>query len=161
MTTLHDYLAAEHRACDAHYLEAERHILDRDWEAASDAFGRFACALEQHLQGEEALLFPAVERLMGSGAGPTAVMRMEHGHIRLLVQRMADAIDAHDANACFDHADSLRILMHQHNLKEENVLYPTALHLLGPAAQPLLEQMRRQWDQPVGAPLGNPLGEPA
>jgi hemerythrin-like domain-containing protein len=161
MTTLHDYLAAEHRACDAHYLQAEAHITDRDWEAASDAFGRFACALEQHLHCEEALLFPAVERLMGSGAGPTAVMRMEHGHIRLLVQRMADAIDAHDANACFDHADSLRILMHQHNLKEENVLYPTALHLLGTAAQPLLEQMRRQWDHPVEGQLAAPLGEAA
>ncbi|AVR97058.1 hemerythrin domain-containing protein [Pseudoduganella armeniaca] len=150
MTTLHEYLADEHRACDAHYLQAEAHIADRDWEAACDAFGRFACALEQHLRGEEALLFPAMEKVLGSGAGPTAVMRMEHQHIRVLVQRMADAIDAHDANACFDHADSLRILMHQHNLKEENVLYPTALHLLGASAQPLLEQLRRQWEQPVG-----------
>ncbi|GGZ01226.1 hemerythrin domain-containing protein [Pseudoduganella plicata] len=155
MTTLHDYLAAEHRACDAHYKQAKEHVIDRDWEAASDAFGRFACTLEQHLQGEEALLFPAVERLTGGG-GPTATMRMEHGHIRLLVQRMADAIDAHDANACFDHADSLRILMHQHKLKEENVLYPTALHLLGATARPLLEQMRRQWEHPAGAPLGEP-----
>ena len=152
MPTLHEYLAAEHRGCDAHYRLAEAHVAQRDWDAAGDAFGCFACALEQHLRCEEALLFPALERVIGGSAAPTGMLRTEHRHIRLLVQRMAAAIGARDADACYGHADSLRMLLHQHHLKEEDVLYPTALHLLGAAARPLLEQMRRQWELPAGIP---------
>jgi hemerythrin-like domain-containing protein len=141
MTTLHAYLAGDHRACDEEYGWAESRVVCGDWPNAKQAFGGFTRHLEHHLEQEEQVLFPALERATGSTMGPTAVMRSEHEHMRALVRTMAAAIDARDATVFFDYADSLRMLMHQHNLKEESVLYPMAERVLGDGAQELLARL--------------------
>lgn len=142
MTSLHQTLAGDHRACDEEYGWAESRVVCGDWPNARQAFNGFTRHLEEHLGQEEQHLFPAIERAMGSTMGPTAVMRSEHEHMRAIVRDMAQAIDARDATSFFGYADSLRMLMHQHNLKEESVLYPMAERLLGPATDALLAQMR-------------------
>jgi iron-sulfur cluster repair protein YtfE (RIC family) len=142
MTTLHAYLANDHRACDEEYGWAESRVVCGDWPNAKQAFGGFTRHLEHHLEQEERILFPAIERATGSTMGPTAVMRSEHDHMRAIVRTMHDAIDARDATEFFEYADSLRMLMHQHNLKEESVLYPMTERLLGTGADEVLAAIR-------------------
>ena len=144
MTTLHTYLAGDHRACDEQYGWAESRVVCGDWPSAKSAFATFVRHLEQHLRHEEDLLFPAIERAVGSTMGPTAVMRSEHAQMRAIVGTMTEAIASRDATGFFDYADSLRMLMHQHNLKEESVLYPMAERLLGAGTDNLMAQMRAE-----------------
>ncbi|GGY35369.1 hemerythrin domain-containing protein [Pseudoduganella albidiflava] len=149
MDTIHQYLASDHRACDEQYGWAESRVACADWENATKAFATFAWHLAQHMNQEERILFPAIDRASGSAPGATAVMRSEHEHMRSLIQSMAAAIEARDGGTFFDLADGLRMLTHQHNLKEEGVLYPMAERLLGASAMAVLARMRA-----VAAPAG-------
>lgn len=50
-------------------------------------------------------------------------MRLEHKYVRAIVSRLNNAVEQHDANDFFGHADILRIMLEQHHLKEETILY--------------------------------------
>lgn len=117
-------LTQQHRDCDAILAQAEQAVRHGDWTTAGQTCLRLARDLEQHFQLEEQQLFPAFEAATGMYSGPTAVMRQEHQEIRLLLQDMADALHATDATAWLGHAETLLILTQQHNMKEENILYP-------------------------------------
>ena len=56
--------------------------------------------------------------------GPTQVMRTEHRQMRDLLADLARAVAARRADDFAGHGETLVILMQQHNLKEENILYP-------------------------------------
>lgn len=72
---------------------------------------------------EEELLFPALEALNGP-AGPTQVMRMEHGQMRALAAQAGAALAGRDAQEFFGLAETLLLMIQQHNMKEERILYP-------------------------------------
>lgn len=64
--------------------------------------------------------------------GPTQVMRMEHGQIRALLDDAVDALEQANPDDFLGLADTLLIMMQQHNMKEENILYPMCdQHLAG------------------------------
>lgn len=151
MNTLHAYLAGDHRACDDEYGWAESRVVCGDWPNAVQAFDGFTRHLAHHMDQEEQILFPAIERATGNTLGATAVMRTEHRHMRQLLRSMTQAIAARDADTFFAFADSLRMLTHQHNLKEEAVLYPMAERLFGDGTGDLLARMRRHDEELAGA----------
>ncbi|MBA5638433.1 hemerythrin domain-containing protein [Duganella sp. LX20W] len=142
MSSIGTFLGRDHQQCDDQYALAEARVVGKQWELAAGDFATFRGMLEHHLGMEEQLMFPALEQAMGHSGGPTAVMRGEHAHMRDLVQGMADAIVAQDGEEFFNHADTLRMLMRQHNLKEEGILYPMADRFLDGQLPQLLEQMR-------------------
>lgn len=125
-------LTQQHRDCDAILAQAEQAVRNGDWTSAGRTCLRLGTDLEQHFQLEEQQLFPAFEAATGMYSGPTAVMRNEHQEIRLLLQDMDDALLATAANAWLGHAETLLILIQQHNMKEENILYPMcSQHIAG------------------------------
>ena len=125
-------LTQQHRDCDAILAQAEQAVRHGDWTTAGQTCLRLATDLEQHFQLEELQLFPAFEAATGMYSGPTAVMRQEHQQIRQLLQDMDDAVHATDASAWLGHAETLLILTQQHNMKEENILYPMcSQHIAG------------------------------
>ena len=130
MSTIGNYLEQDHQSCDARYDTAEALVNQGDWDGAGVEFAIFRRQLEGHLAMEEQVMFPALEQAMGSANGPTAVMRSEHSHMRAILQDMHVAISQLEQDDFFDHADTLRMLMRQHNLKEEGILYPMADRLL-------------------------------
>ena len=73
--------------------------------------------------------------------GPTAVMRSEHAQIRELMAAAAAAIEAQNADDFSGYAETLHIMTQQHNMKEENVLYPMCDQHLA-AAPALLERLQ-------------------
>jgi hemerythrin-like domain-containing protein len=60
-------------------------------------------------------------------------MRMEHGQMRGLLVQMAANLAVRDAEDFGGNAETLLILMQQHNIKEENILYPLCDRTLGTA----------------------------
>jgi hemerythrin-like domain-containing protein len=105
-----------------------------DKEMASDAVDFFRNFADKcHHGKEEVHLFPMIEaRQMPGSCGPTNVMRMEHDLGREHVRGMADAIEAAskgDEDAIFswtNHAKQFIMLLRDHIMKEDQILYPMA-----------------------------------
>lgn len=135
MPTIRDFMAHDHLHCDGVLARTESLVATQDWNAAAAAFAHFQTQVLQHFAAEESVLFPAFEEKSGMRMGPTQVMRGEHAQMRQLMDACAAALQAGDADDHAGYADTLLIMMQQHNVKEENVLYPMCdQHLAGQAA---------------------------
>lgn len=117
------FFTDDHRACDDLWAAVEAAGEKGDGAALSAAFATFDQAMRRHLAMEEEVLFPAFEEKTGITMGPTRVMRMEHDQMRGLLAQMAQAA-ASDPESVLDHGDTLLMLIQQHNMKEEGMLYP-------------------------------------
>jgi len=123
-------LIAQHRGCDDALVVAEAAARGEDWPSARHAFQRFAADMQRHFALEEERLFPAFEDATGMKSGPTMVMRREHEEMRQLFADMQTASDAGRREDYLGASETLLILMQQHNMKEENILYPMCSHQL-------------------------------
>ncbi|MEN8205252.1 MAG: hemerythrin domain-containing protein [Pseudomonadota bacterium] len=134
MTTIDDVMTAGHRTCDRYFAEAEAAVADEDWFRAEDAWSHFSRVLDKHFtRFEEELLFPAFEEVNGP-YGPTQMMRMEHAQIRTLEAQMRSVLSARDRQEFLGLAETLMLLIQQHNMKEEQILYPMMDQSLANAA---------------------------
>ncbi|THF58082.1 hemerythrin domain-containing protein [Pseudothauera rhizosphaerae] len=124
MSTLTELMTHDHRQCDEAFASAERHARRGEWEVAHAALGMFARALNTHFGAEEAILFPRFEQATGMTHGPTMVMREEHRELRAALARLQQAIAERDMDEYAGEAETLLIMLQQHNMKEENILYP-------------------------------------
>jgi uncharacterized protein (DUF2249 family)/hemerythrin-like domain-containing protein len=125
-------LAWDHDRLDALEVRAfERHGAG-DAEGARAAWAEFAVGLRRHIRFEEEIVFPAFEERTGvpPGQGPTAVMRAEHREIEGLLEDVERALAGMGAPLPF--RDRLHEVLGEHNLKEEQVLYPLTDESLGP-----------------------------
>ncbi len=118
-----NYLRKEHRECDDIFAKAESAAAKGDFENAKKEFEAFADETLLHFKKEEDELFPAFEAVTGSTQGPTAVMRYEHEQVRGLLGKMAEALNNQDKDAYLSLSESMMILLQQHNMKEEQMLY--------------------------------------
>ncbi|QEL55056.1 hemerythrin domain-containing protein [Chromobacterium paludis] len=119
-----EILTQQHRDCDALFADAEQAVRNLGWAAADAGFEAMRADLERHFALEEDTLFPAFEQATGLRQGPTAVMRAEHAQMRGLLDDMAQALAARLRDDYLGLAETLLILAQQHNMKEENILYP-------------------------------------
>lgn len=128
MITASAFMTKDHRECDTEWVTVEAAADRGDLAAAREAFAAFDNKMQRHFGFEEQALFPAIEEATGmtSGFGPTAVMRSEHEQMRRILATMAGALAGGDTAAVLDHGDTLLMLIQQHNLKEERILYPIA-----------------------------------
>lgn len=124
MTNVLSLMTDDHRRCDEFLAAAEQALAAADLAAASAAFSQFQVAMLAHFACEENALFPAFEVKTGIVAGPTRVMRLEHAQMRELLQSAAESLAAGREADYFEVVETLLILMQQHNMKEENILYP-------------------------------------
>lgn len=136
---LSGFLAAQHRELDQ-LMEDADNACGTPQGAAT--FARFREAMEHHLEIEERVLFPEFAQRAGPG-GPLVVMRQEHDAIRNLLASGQDGRGG-ECHALFD---TMTVLVSQHHLKEENVLYPLSDTLLQDRVDGLLAAMR---EAPVG-----------
>jgi len=118
-----NYMRDEHRNCDELFATAEKAVIDGDFKEAEKEFLLFANETLKHFKKEEESLFPTFEEISGSTEGPTRVMIFEHEQVRGLMGKMADSIEKKDSDAYLSLAESMMILLQQHNMKEEQMLY--------------------------------------
>lgn len=143
MQKIATYLDQDHRRCDDQYTLAESDVILRHWDAAGASFAAFLGMFNRHLDKEERVLFPRLDHALGNGYGPTVVMRAEHRQMRDMLATMQAAITERDCASFFDQADMLRILMRQHHLKEEGILYPQADFVLAKQADAVVASMEQ------------------
>ncbi len=144
---LREFLTEDHRHCDDLFALAEAAAGRQDQAAALACFEVFQQAMLAHFEGEEATLFPAFEAHTGMTMGPTRMMRMEHQQMRMLMDLAVDALRQGNLDDYLGQAETLVIMMQQHNMKEENVLYPMCDEHLVETATELVEQIRGQLEK--------------
>lgn len=124
MTSIRSFMTDDHRHCDDLFADAEQAIAKNNLDAARAAFGHFRGAMLAHFDCEEKTLFPTFEAKTGISMGPTQMMRLEHVQMRSLLDDAVDALKTGNTDDYLGQADTLLIMMQQHNMKEENILYP-------------------------------------
>jgi len=130
-----NYMKNEHRECDTLFAKAEEAVALGEWEVADQHFLAFSNETLLHFKKEEEELFPAFEKQTGMTQGPTQVMRHEHEQVRNLIANMSEALGKKDKDASLSLAESMMILIQQHNMKEEQMLYAMCDRTLPPELQ--------------------------
>ncbi len=131
MTALSELFAAHHATCDLAFADAEVAGVEARWTEATTTLGRFDALMKTHFASEEETLFPAFEKATGMTQGPTQMMRLEHEQMRALLGRLGTAVTTQDPDEFAGAAETLLVLMQQHNLKEERMLYPMCDRAVG------------------------------
>jgi len=141
MTSIPEFMTNKHRECDEFFTEAESAVAKEDWSLALSKWQNFALELIKHFSQEEEVLFPKFEEATGMTSGPTQVMRMEHQQMRALVQDLDNALAAKEKDEYLGLSETLMIMMQQHNMKEEMMLYPMMAQNL-PDGEQIIEEFQ-------------------
>ena len=137
------FMTQEHRNCDTGFAKAEQLVAEQKWDEAEPAFLLFANETLTHFKKEEDELFPAFEAQTGSAEGPTQVMRYEHEQVKGLIGKLSQALESKDRDAYLSLCESMMILLQQHNMKEEQMLYAMCDRVLPPEQKTeTLEKMK-------------------
>ena len=124
MTGITEIMQQGHRGCDELFAAAESAVDKGDWSTAETSWNAFTSELNEHITNkEEGLLFPALEE-SGGPTGPIQVMRAEHEQMRALIVQINEALAGKDSNKFLGLSETFMMLMQQHNMKEEQILYP-------------------------------------
>ncbi len=141
MTTIAEFMTADHNSCDNEFAVAEQTALAGNWSEAETAFNTFRDDMMRHFRMEEDVLFPTLTSA-GGPAGPVHVMLMEHAQIKELLKQMGEAVARQDAQQYGGLSETLLMVMQQHNHKEENILYPITDQILAAQKEALFAQMQ-------------------
>lgn len=144
MSTVRTFMTEDHRRCDDLFAEAEQALGQKKTAAAQAAFEHFRTAMRAHFESEEKTLFPTFEAKTGMRMGPTQVMRMEHEQMRSLMDEALQALAGGNVDDYLGYAETLLIMMQQHNMKEENVLYPMCDQHLEAETPELLQRLEAE-----------------
>ena len=151
MPTIAELMTRDHRDCDHDFAAAESLVAEKRWDEAARALSTLSGVLEAHFAAEEQILFPRFEAATGMSQGPTAMMRLEHEEMRATLERMRAALMQHDGDDFAGEAETLLILMQQHNMKEEHILYPMCDAHLAAEVGALTQALDARLHREVGA----------
>ena len=140
MSTIKDYLTNDHRRCDELFAEMED-AASASLQSAKEVTRKFIDISEKHFQMEERVMFVEFEQKTGMTQGPTAMMRQEHEQIRALMKQLLESIEEDNKDRFFGSSETLMILLQQHNMKEEQMLYPMAQQHLNSESDRIVEMM--------------------
>lgn len=125
MTSLiKDIMSEDHRYCDSLFIAVNEAVLAEDWNRASTMLDHLIDDFSFHFDYEESMLFPAFEEQSGNSYGPTEVMREEHKKILQIFMQLKAATSDNNQSDYYGIFETLSIFIQQHNMKEENILYP-------------------------------------
>lgn len=141
MDTISKPMTHDHRQCDDLFVEIEQTVMQKAWEEAESVSLTFERAMMRHFGIEEEQLFPAMEQASAQANAPVRVMTMEHDQMRHLIAKLRSAIGEREKERALGISETLLVTMQQHNMKEENVLYPMADRLVPALAADLAQGM--------------------
>jgi iron-sulfur cluster repair protein YtfE (RIC family) len=124
MSTISEFMTNHHKQCDELFVDAESAVDKEQWDVVADKWPLCHNEIETHFRREEEVLFPKFESVTGMTGGPTQMMRIEHQQIRELFKEMDKAVKAKDKVNYMGLSETLMVTMQQHNMKEEQILYP-------------------------------------
>jgi uncharacterized protein (DUF2249 family) len=140
--TIEGFLTEDHRRCDTLFADAEAAALAGDLARTRELFEGLNLGMRRHFAMEEEGFFPDFDARSGmAGSGPTEAMRSEHEQMRSLLDELATRLSSGDLDGYAAASETMTFLMEQHNLKEEQMLYPPADELFGPEAESVVKRL--------------------
>ena len=140
MSTIKEYLSSDHRRCDEIFATMEEKA-NTSLADAKELCEEFIAQTERHFQMEERVMFLEFETKTGMTQGPTQMMRHEHAQMRGLMKDMLSALEDGNKDKFFGNSETLMILMQQHNMKEEQMLYTMAQQHLSADSDRIVDMM--------------------
>lgn len=137
-----EFMRDDHRVCDHLYTDAENALAAKNSDEAKRLFGEFYRATNHHFDMEEHELFVTFEKRTGMVGGPTQMMRYEHQQLRAQLETMQKALNEGQYDDFFGIGESMMIMLQQHNMKEEQMLYPMIDRVLGGDAQLMVQTLK-------------------
>lgn len=137
-----EFMRDDHRACDHLFIEAENALAGKKMEEAKTLFESFYQATNHHFDMEERELFITFEKRTGMMGGPTQMMRYEHQQLRSLLESMRLALSENRNDDFFGIGESMMIMLQQHNMKEEQMLYPMIDRALESDAEMMIQTLK-------------------
>lgn len=114
----------DHRECDVKFEHIEEAVSNKDFAKAEQLFIQWKKVNLRHFDIEETILFPETVNAMGMKIPPIMVMEMEHQQIKNCINQMEAALSQKNGDDFLGFADTCMIMIQQHNMKEEQILYP-------------------------------------
>jgi len=143
MESISSYMQHDHVDIDGIAERASSAAAAGDAAAMARDATLFLQRLEQHIEMEERVLFPAFEDRTGmKEAGPSVQMREEHVLMRPHLDEMRAAVTAGDAGGWQRASQALLEILVPHNAKEEQMMYPMLDDAMGPDAATLLRDVK-------------------
>lgn len=145
MEPINDYMMKDHQEIDAIFMRSRDAAATSDWIGLQRNGESFLGRIGRHIEMEEELLFPTFDETTGmSSGGPTETMRSEHAQMQPMFAQMCAAIDAKNAAQYLQVSQTLNELLQQHNMKEEQMMYPMLDRALGGAAAKMVVELRKR-----------------
>ena len=141
MSDIREFLTQDHRKCDEFFATMEAKA-NQSLADAKEVTEQFVAEMEHHFQMEERVMFAEFETKTGMTQGPTAMMRHEHEQMRGLMAQLLSSLEEGNKEKYFGTSETLMILLQQHNMKEEQMLYPMAQQHLSAQADQVIDMMR-------------------
>ncbi|MGB6327407.1 MAG: hemerythrin domain-containing protein [Halarcobacter sp.] len=140
--TITTFLTKDHRACDEEFAKLENTVASGDWNEVEKVFASFYSDMQHHFDMEEKVMFPSFEAKTGMQGGPTQMMRMEHAQMLQVLDQMKNDVENKNKDHFFGLSETLMMLMQQHNMKEEQMLYRMADQHLSQDSSNVVLQMK-------------------
>lgn len=137
-----EFMRDDHRVCDHLYTDAENALAAKNNDEAKRLFGEFYRATNRHFDMEEHELFITFEKRTGMVGGPTQMMRYEHQQLRAQLEALQEALNDDKYDDFFGIGESMMIMLQQHNMKEEQMLYPMIDSALEGDAQLMIQTLK-------------------
>ncbi|MHB8563788.1 MAG: hemerythrin domain-containing protein [Acidiferrobacteraceae bacterium] len=147
MGLINDYLREGHYRCDRLLEQAEEAVSEHRWARAATCLDAYASMLRCHIEAEEHILFPALERAHGGMFTPGRVMRIEHRRFEGSLAALSGFVMERDQGAFRTEAEALKTALANHNRKEEQVLYPLADRMVPPERHATLTAIRNYLEE--------------
>jgi iron-sulfur cluster repair protein YtfE (RIC family) len=145
------------------FMDAEHARIHGMWEQTSAALyaeefgklhrlaGDFIAALKRHINAEEQILFPAIEKKTQDDEA-TGAMRLEHRQMEHMLEHLKPLLTVQELWTGIKAVEGQEIepggLLRSHENKEHDVLYPLADQVLGAdEARQLIARMRTEGDK--------------
>jgi hemerythrin-like domain-containing protein len=141
MNSIKEFLTQDHRRCDEVFAKMEEKA-NNDLASAKELVEEFVADMEHHFQMEERVMFEEFEKKTGMTEGPTAMMRHEHEQMRGLMAQLKSSLEESNKDKFLGTSETLMILLQQHNMKEEQMLYPMAQQHLSAQAEHIIDMMQ-------------------
>lgn len=145
-----EFMRDDHRVCDELFVAAENALSDKKSDEAKKLYEEFYVRTNHHFDMEEQQLFITFEKRTGMMGGPTQMMRYEHQQLRAQMEAMLRALREDNYDDFFGIGESFMIMLQQHNMKEEQMLYPMIDRTLAGDSELMVETLKAM-------PKGNPL----
>jgi iron-sulfur cluster repair protein YtfE (RIC family) len=115
-------ISSQHRQLDDFHAVVRDALERGDAHGATNAFARFADALEAHLSLEDEFYFPALHGLARDLAAELAALSEEHAALRTGMRAVADCLASESPTACASALAGWIAELSAHERREESLL---------------------------------------